>query len=248
MIENPVGFRVKIQCDEIRDYEKIKNWLSDYRKQFNAIEVKISSRVTDVHAYQMVAAIMASQFDNNCSIHLPGKIKTITRDNISEINNLINKLPNFYLITHLDPFITYEDDLKEIQNENKLLLENPSGIKNINSYFDFIDNILHKYNLALCLDIGHLMFDSLHNKIAINETLDHLSKRKSIIDAVKLIHLHDANINKDHLNLGKGVMPISIVTNFIKNKLKDVPIILEVSLNNLKDDGMDELSSLYRYF
>jgi sugar phosphate isomerase/epimerase len=110
------------------------------------------------------------------------------------------------------------------------------AIENVEFPFEITHELVEQYGTSICFDTGHL--------------LTHYSGTESVLDFYRQhrdriieIHLHDGSyekrddvvVHRDHIPLGRGVMP---VRDFLKELLKSKfngPIIFELSNDEVKE-------------
>ncbi len=102
--------------------------------------------------------------------------------------------------------------------------------------FEITHELVEQYNTSICFDTGHL--------------LTHYSGTESVIefyrqhrDRIVEIHLHDGSyekrddvvVHRDHIPLGRGVMPVrDFLRELLKSKFNG-PIIFELSNDEIKE-------------
>ncbi|MDO5557514.1 MAG: TIM barrel protein [Clostridia bacterium] len=113
-------------------------------------------------------------------------------------------------------------------------MENNVTTENINYLRKFEELLINvkQDNVAVCLDLGHLLYGGLleGNKNIFTE----LYNRKYLISRIREIHLHDYNIEKDHLIVGEGLLSLDKVVKFLKENNVYCPIIIENSVLNIE--------------
>lgn len=253
-----IGYRMKFDNVET---EEIKEVLMVYLKRFERYEIKITKGLllspSKIESLIKVSEKIAS---GKYSIHLLKDILTVKND-LESTKGFIpllqkNKISNeVYLITHI-PFVNPMKYLKVILNISKLLPSNYilllENIEIYNGNFEYLRQINNLFcildmknikNVGMCLDIGHLLFGFYEEKIMENDGLTYLEKMSYIISRIKEIHIHDY-CKTDHLQLGEGLMDLGIVSNFIFKYNLDVPIIIETTVKEPKEDGIRQIEIL----
>jgi len=128
-----------------------------------------------------------------------------------------------------------------------ILLENSAGQKNsIGSKFEeirlILDGLDHK-QIGVCLDTCHAFsrgYD-LRTEIQVDKIVDHFDKTIGLKE-LKLVHLNDSKGDIDsrldrheHIGLGK-IGTAGIAALLRHNKIKNLPIIMETPINNVRGD------------
>lgn len=110
------------------------------------------------------------------------------------------------------------------------------AVENVEFPFEITHELVEQYNTSICFDTGHL--------------LTHYSGTESVIefyrqhrDRIVEIHLHDGSyekrddvvVHRDHIPLGRGVMPVrDFLRELLKSKFNG-PIIFELSNDEIKE-------------
>ena len=85
------------------------------------------------------------------------------------------------------------------------------------------------------------MFGAFEEGISEEDVFKYVSQKEILLNKTKEIHLHDFDITKDHLLLGQGKLNLNLLSNFISNHLKNVPVIVETNIKNPKIDGIKQV-------
>ncbi len=114
------------------------------------------------------------------------------------------------------PFL--EESLFEIKKTGMNM--NLLSVETLSYPFNYLDELINKFNLSVCLDIGHLLIYGYSLE-------EHLTK---YIDKTKVIHLHGILDGKDHQaisNLPEEILN-ELFSTLNKNYLKDRIVTLEI--------------------
>ncbi len=183
---------------------------------FDEIELLLfESSINSLPTMQQIRelSILAEQFDLTYNIHLPTDI-SISNSNASVRRIAIDTLKKIIDNTsYLSPstytlHISYDDDLQDKESVNRWreliyksvdeLLDNgiqshTISIETLAYPFEWLEEIITAFKLAVCIDIGHLII----NGFDINKVFDkHLNN-------TSIIHLHGVENKKDHVSLNK---------------------------------------------
>ena len=251
-MDTRIGFRIKLKklnCDELEQFIK------QYAVLFKRYEIKVTDDIINKEDINNIIQLSYKYLRNNFSLHLPKRMledegelkKCIILFKLLQVVHYEGEL-----VTHISNNFDlegYRDILTTISNiipDNCiLLLENI--VEGDIEYLNKIDKLLHNLkidnvdNIKFCLDIGHLFFCCYKIGIGQDKILEELKKCKNILINIKEIHLHDFNDTTDHLKIGKGMLNLDIITNFIvKNKI-NCPVIIESTIENPNNDGCDQI-------
>lgn len=237
-----VGFRVPSAMIS-------SSFLSQYFKNFDFIEVKVKNKC----AFLSVQKNLSSECLGKYSIHLP---KLMLYDEV-EFNNakMILKCINNcekYPINVVMHFCGYENEA--ISKLKKLRREIPEEIciclENIQTYdmkyIDELENvikILEKYNISICMDLGHLMYGGTKLGYSQKELTKMLKNKQLICQNIKEIHIHDFNLQTDHMILSEGKLDKSLVCEILQF-LPTAPIIIETNVREAEEDGLAQVNWL----
>jgi sugar phosphate isomerase/epimerase len=110
------------------------------------------------------------------------------------------------------------------------------AVENVEFPFEITYELVEQYNTSICFDTGHL--------------LTHYSGTESVIEFYRKyreriveLHLHDGSyekregviVHRDHIPLGRGVMPVrDFLRELLKSKFNG-PIIFELSNEEVKE-------------
>jgi sugar phosphate isomerase/epimerase len=105
------------------------------------------------------------------------------------------------------------------------------AVETVEFPYKYMKRLLEKYNVSACCDTGHILAGYPGNYTVLGFLEEFFDK---IID----IHLHDAyrtekdgvKIQKDHLPLGKGNLPVVELFNFLDRRGYSHPIVFELTL------------------
>lgn len=254
-----IGYRMKFDNIESED---IKNILTDYLKIFKRYEIKITDKLLQsTDKIELLLNVSEDIASGMYSLHL---LKNILADNreFEETKILIQLLQKHttqskvYLITHI-PFDNISKYIKKLldiswrlPSNYVLLLENVEVcnknyeyLERINSLFYILDKRKIQ-NIGMCFDMGHLLFGIYQERISQIEGFSYIEKMSYIISNIKEIHIHDY-YQKDHLQLGQGLMNLGMLSNFIR--CLDVPIIIETTVNEPRKDGIRQVEKLEEF-
>lgn len=257
MKEYSIGFRVKF--DNIKS-ENIAKFVIDFLSKFDRYEIKVTNNIISSGKIYPLLEISEKFANGKYSLHLPKDVLSNAQA-YAEIQKLIGILQNHkstekvHLITHI-PYGDFQRYLGYILNiamklpENYiLLLENEEFSSNNYNYLMQINELcalLCKQgitNVGICLDIGHLLFGFHKEGIKQEACLIQLEKMSSILSMIKEIHIHDY-LNTDHLQLGKGIMDLECVLEFIVKNSLFVPLIIETTVKQPEHDGKEQILKL----
>lgn len=248
-----IGFRIKFRKEQ---YEELEEIIKEYSYLFERYEIKVTKFLTEADNIRNIISLSKKYLTNGFSLHLPKNILEDERE-LKKCESLFNVLQEMQykgnLITHIPADINFEkygSVLKKISkmipSNSILLLENivtESNIEylsKINTIF-YMLNKLNIDNIKCCLDLGHLFFGFYKEHKAQKEAIRQLSKCKNILGNIKEIHLHDFNESLDHLQLGEGLLDLSLIYKFILENEIICPIIIEVTVINSNDDGYKQI-------
>jgi len=223
------------------------SFLYQYFKLFDFIEVKVKKQ------YDFLS--LQKELNSDClgkwSIHLPKRMlydesEFNTAMQILEcINNC--KVYPLNVVTH---FYGYESEMisklrklrKKIPKEVEICLEN---IQTYNTkYIDELEYVIHrleKENISICIDLGHLMYGGMKLGYTQIELIKMLKSKRSICKNVKEIHIHDFNLQTDHITLSKGKLDRLMLCELFQF-LPIVPIIIETNVRKADEDGLMQVS------
>ncbi|WP_438431433.1 hypothetical protein [Gorillibacterium sp. sgz500922] len=226
--------------------------MTEYRKNYEAIEVKIASSPAAARRHMTeVAGVLNGLFDH-FSLHLPSACKELNQAASSVISGYSKALPaQAQLIAHAC-FDDEEllDSIHGLTLVGELLLENPSGIVDYKEYLKKLEGVMtHNKNekVKLCLDVGHLLFDMLKSRKTPEDFLEILAaigENPNLQRHIRQIHLHDCSELEDHLNLGEGRMPLGEVGQLLSKHFPGTPLIFEVSLPDILSGAVNPLRLL----
>ncbi len=107
------------------------------------------------------------------------------------------------------------------------------AVETVEFPFRYMKGLIEKYDVSVCCDTGHILAGYPGNYTVLGFLEEFFDK---IID----IHLHDAyriekekgvKIQKDHLPLGEGKLPISELFDFLYRRDYSHPIVFELTLS-----------------
>ena len=244
-IKNKFPFRIGTSSYIIPD-DIIPN-IKYLSKEVDDIEILLfeSDEISNLPALRVIEEMkkIADEFSLTYNIHLPvdialGSTNEITRKNSVQkclrVINLMEKVDPLAYILHLtgNPNIMGEGTTETIQDWLPFLELSLSEIKNTGmemsklcietlSYpFHYLDKLIEKFNLSVCLDVGHLLVYGYSLE-------DHFKK---YINKTKVIHLHGICEGMDHNNISylpKKTLDF-IIEELIKNKLDNRIVTLEI--------------------
>lgn len=251
-MDTRIGFRIKLKKF---NYDELEQFIKQYAVLFKRYEIKVTDDIINEENITNIIQLSYKYLRNNFSLHLP---KRMLKDEmeLKKCIVLFKLLQDVHYEGNLVTHISNDFDLEGYRNflvtisnvipvNCTLLLEN-TIVENI-EYLNKIDKLLYILNInnveniKFCLDIGHLFFGCCKMGIEQDKILEELKKYKNILFNIKEIHLHDFNDRTDHLNIGKGMLDLIKITNFIaKNKIK-CPVIIESTIENSNSDGRDQI-------
>lgn len=247
-MDTRIGFRVKLKK---LNYDELEKFIKQYAVLCKRYEIKVTDDIINEENITNIIQLSYKYLRNNFSLHLPKRILE-DEGELKKCIVLFKLLQDTHyegkLVTHISndfDLEDYRDILTTISNiipaNCTLLLENIVE-ENI-EYLNKIDKLLYNLkidnvdNIKFCLDIGHLFFSCYKIGIEQDKILQELKKCKNILLNIKEIHLHDFDDRTDHLNIGKGMLDFTEISNFIlKNKI-NCPVIIESTIENPNNDG-----------
>lgn len=237
-----IGFRVPSEMINIE-------FLHGYFELFDFIEVKAKNTNNFFSLLQGLNNICLGKY----SLHLPKHMLYNEEDfKLSiEIIEIINSSKNISLnlVTHYERYDT--DMLKKIKIiTDSIHRKCTLCIENIKTYdINYIDNLedaineLSQRNVYICFDLGHFMYSGTRLGISQGEMFEILKRKKSIWQRIKEIHIHDFNIETDHIPLSKGIFEQDILRKML-DFLPIVPIVIETNVKKAKFDGISQVNWL----
>lgn len=253
MLDKNIGFRLKFDNMFPEDMSKM---LGEYLELFSSFEIKLTIDLLSSGNIKKLLNICKGYPQDSYSIHL---LKNLL-ENLNEYKysidffNILKKydLKNIRLVTHFplnnaNGILAKIIEISSLISNNILLLENNLKEYENLKYLDKIEQVLYSLeskkisNVGFCLDIGHLMFGAFEEGISEEDVFKYVSQKEILLNKTKDIHLHDFDITKDHLLLGQGKLNLNLLSNFISNHLKNVPVIVETNIKNPKIDGIKQV-------
>ncbi len=249
-----IGFRM--QFDDVKP-EDIVERVTDYLDIFDRYEIKVTNNIISSGKIYELLEVSRKLADGRYSLHIP-KDALVTTQSYNETQKLVEILRNYkntkrvYLITHI-PYGDFQKYLAKILNilvnlptNYTLLLENEKVERDNKEYMLQINKLcawLCKYeiaNVGVCLDIGHLLFGAYREGITQEYCLEQLARMSYILPMIMQVHIHDY-LCIDHLQLGKGLINLENVSEFIIEKGLKIPIIIETTVEHPKYDGKNQV-------
>lgn len=90
------------------------------------------------------------------------------------------------------------------------------------------------------MDLGHLMYGGELLGYTQKELIDIVKNKKSILDRIKEVHIHDFNNQTDHICLSEGKLNKQLIYEILQD-IPMVPIIIETNVVNSKKDGCTQV-------
>ena len=225
------------------------SFLPQYFNLFDFIEVKVKNK----YDFLSVQKKLNSEFLGKCSIHLP---KRMLYDEV-EFNNaksILECIDNceVYPVNVVMHFYGYESGIisklkklrKEVPKEVSICIENIQTYST--KYIDELEYVikkLEKDNISICLDLGHLMYGGTKLGYTQIQLTRMLKSKQSIYRSIKEIHIHDFNIQTDHITLSEGKIDKRSVCEILQF-LPIVPIIIETNVRKAEEDGLMQVNWL----
>jgi xylose isomerase-like TIM barrel len=237
-----IGFRVPSEMINME-------FLHGYFDLFDFIEVKVKNTNKFFSLLQSLNNICLGKY----SLHLPKHMLYNEEDFQSsmEILEIINSSKNtsLNLVTHFERY-----DIDMLKKMNIITDSIPQKctlcIENIKTYdINYIDNLEHainelsQRNIYICFDLGHFMYSGTKLGLSQGEMFEILKRKKLIWQRIKEIHIHDFNIETDHISLSKGIFERDILGKIL-DFLPIVPIVIETNVKNAKFDGINQVNWL----
>ncbi|MBR6504525.1 MAG: hypothetical protein IKT41_02215 [Clostridia bacterium] len=250
-----IGHRLKF--DNINP-EDLETFILNYIKLYNRYEIKVTKELLSSGKVELLLNISEKIAKGKYSLHVFKDVLN-NPDSYDMLQELIKVLSKFdtsneiFLITHIPQknilsYLSKIFDISKILPRNYILLlenivcenKNEGYLKQINTLCCILkaNNI---NNVAICLDIGHLLFGFNKENISEGKAISLLEEMPYILSKITEIHIHDY-CEKDHMKLKEGTMNLESVSNFIKNNGLNVPIILEVNVNEFSVDGIAQIA------
>lgn len=230
-MNTPYGFKVKFIFDNSFKDDMLITFLKKYMKNFSYLQVSLTNKMLKKNT-SSIMKIFQAYCGTNFIYHM--KNKRIEDPNFFEELSLFNndifmkQKIVFHYSNELDKYIYKLANYKHIE----FIIENTSSK-------DLIHDIYPKYdNIKFCIDFGHLFFKNLLSQETL---LNNLNKERKFLKQVSLIHIHDFDEFYDHKSIGSGLLHIKNLRNFINKNLTNIPVIFEVSIDNLFTDGIKEI-------
>jgi hypothetical protein len=258
-MHSKIGFRVKLKINSDANIKDLTQIFQNYYNNFEILELKLNKNLVKYKQLKNIIEICENECNGEISLHLPSDYiyKKLSFDDYNDLNKTLNSI-NFNkdarLITHLPSNINMDELVKYIKKVNctlpdntTLLLENPDECGNTVEYIKKMNELFYKLlqlennRTYLCMDFGHLFYSALKQGINFEKIFNILENCSSVIESIREIHMHDFNFDKDHIQLGLGLIELKNILNFIRNKNINVPIIIEVTLNNIFVDGKKQI-------
>ena len=201
-------------------------------------------------------AYLSKEFDITYNIHLPTDISLADplyirqKDALNKIKRVVHLAapvsPSTYTL-HLPydfGFFGKEAHVKWSENIFWVMEELLSSgieskkisIENLMYPFEWAENLIKKFNLSVCMDMGHLILQNINIEDFFFRYYEHIS----------IIHLHGVDGNKDHISLDCMKEEKSArVVNILK-KFKGVVSIEVFSFNDLKS-SLETFDKIWDY-
>lgn len=248
-----VGFRMKFQPQH-----DLEEFIKNYSELFQRYEIKVTSAFEDEEFVREILDLSYKYLNTEFSLHLP---KNILADEdelkMCEVLFRVLKQEEYegLLITHMPEDISimgYAQRIKQLSDKvpGHLLLENTvitgnilEYLKNANTFFEYT-NTLQLDNIGFCLDLGHLLFSYQLEGLSQERAISELEQCPFLITNMQEIHMHDFNDSSDHLQLGEGLMDLSVISKFITDNHADCPMVIETNVKNPRIDGLGQVKLL----
>lgn len=135
------------------------------------------------------------------------------------------------------------DAARILKNNQVLFFENNKNEYYLKNDWNKLDRFfkMNKFsNIKFCLDLGHLFFKK-PVKLP-KEICNKLLTYPDFMENINLIHLHDFNDKEDHQRLVSGNLDFHSSKLLLDKIGHNVPIILEVPLNDIFTEGVEEIN------
>lgn len=223
------------------------SFLHQYFKLFDFIEIKIKNE----YDFLSVQKKLNSECLGKCSIHLPKRMlyEEFEHNNAKRILECINNC-EVYPVNIVMHFYGYENEIisklrklrKEVPKEVSICIENIQTYST--KYIDELEYVikrLKKDNISICMDLGHLMYGGIKLGYTQIELTRMLKSKRSICQSIKEIHIHDFNVQTDHIILSEGKLDRKSVCEILQF-LPIVPIIIETNVREAEKDGLMQVN------
>lgn len=237
-----IGYRIQLPSEQ----NLCENFIRRYSEYFNIFELKVSDNILCNSVLQNIINCTEKYDIADFSFHIfkdafynqESYCKTIR---FCECLEKVKTVSKYLLITH---FISDSNDYfpKLKGNNYEFVLENVEIETDIIEYMIKLKQFAIKYNIKICLDLGHLLYSSQNCDINI---LEWLLKDEWWFNNIVEFHLHDYNLEKCHLNIGTGLLKTQNIASFLQ-PFKRIPIIIETKIKDLSLDGVREKKVLER--
>ena len=235
-IMHNIGYRIRLPSEP----NLCENFIKRYSEYFKTFELKVSEEILCDSILQNIIYCTEKYGISFWSFHVfkDALYNEESYYKTTKFCELLEKQKTFFkfsLITH------FVDDsyyfIPKMQGNNyEIVLENVEVESGIIEYMTALKQFAIKYNVKICLDLGHLLYSSKNCNINI---LEWLLQDEWWINNIVEFHIHDYNSQKCHLNIGTGLLKYQKIDLFLQN-FKQPFLIIETKIHDLSSEGVSE--------
>lgn len=231
-----IGYRIRLPSEQTL----CENFIKRYSEYFKTFELKVSDDILCDSILQNIIHCTEKYNIDLWSFHIfkdalynqESYYKTIKFCELLEKQQSISK---YLLITHfINDSCSFVPNLEG--NNYAIVLENVEVESDVIEYMTSLKQFAIKYNVKICLDLGHLLYSSQNCNINI---LEWLLQDEWWINNIVEFHIHDYNSQKCHLNIGTGCLKTQKIDLFLR-AFKQASLIIETKIHDLSSDGVKE--------